>query len=299
LADPAWTLLVAVRFAHDAALTALFGLSLFPLYTAGAAGRLKPWLVLAAVLSLLTTAGWFAATVGEMSGEVADAASPVMLWSVIRDMEFGRLAMARMALATLAVVLALLGRRPMALTLVSGLLLASLAGAGHARLDTGAAGLWRIVADALHLLAAGAWIGGLGGLASAIAGLGSAPTADTLAGFGRQVRSFSHMGYAAVAILVGTGLINGTRLVGTAGNLASTPYGRLLMVKIALFLGMLALAAVNRLWISPALTGPSRELDSRPWLRRLARHVAAEQALAILVLATVSVLGVLDPASGG
>ena len=295
MADPAWTLLVAVRFAHDAALTALFGLSLFPFYAPGASGRLKPWLVLAALASLLTTIGWFAATVGEMSGHMADAASPAMLWSVIRDMAFGRLAVARIALAVLAVVLALRPGGRMALMLVSGLLLASLAGAGHARLDSGGLGP---VTDALHLLAAGAWIGGLAGLAATLAGLGPAPTAETLVRFGGQVRGFSHMGYGAVAVLVGTGLINGARLVGSAKNLVSTPYGQLLSVKVALFLGMLALAAVNRLWISPALTRPPPESDSRPWLRRLARHVAAEQVLALLVLAAVAVLGVLDPAGG-
>lgn len=296
MADPAWTLLVAVRFAHDAALTALFGLSLFPLYAPGASGRLRPWLVLTAFASLLTTIGWFAATVGEMSGEVADAASPLMLWSVIRDMEFGRLAAARTALAALALGLALRRGGHVALTLASGLLLASLAGAGHARLDPGAI---RPTADALHLLAAGAWIGGLTGLASTLAGLGPTPTAEALARFGRQVRGFSHMGYAAVAVLVGTGLLNGARLVGSSGNLVSTPYGRLLSAKVALFLGMLALAAINRLWISPALTQAPGESDSRPWLRRLARHVAAEQVLAMLVLAVVGVLGVLDPGAGG
>lgn len=296
LADPAWTLLVAVRFAHDAALTALFGLSLFPLYARGAGGRLKPWLALAAFGSLLTTIGWFAATVGEMSGQVTDAVSPAMLWSVIRDMAFGRLAVARIGLAILAGVLAARPGGGKALTLVSGLLLASLAGAGHARLDPGAIGP---AADALHLLAAGAWIGGLAGLALAIAGLGPAPTDDAFAGFGRQVRGFSHMGYAAVAVLVGTGVLNGVRLVGSPGNLVSSPYGQLLMAKVALFLAMLALAAVNRLWISPALTRSPVGCDSRTWLRRLARHVAAEQGLAVLVLAAVAVLGVLDPAGGG
>lgn len=296
MADPAWTLLVAVRFAHDASLTALFGLSLFPPYAAGASsGRLKPWLALAALVSLLTTIGWFAATVGEMSGQVADAVSPAMLWSVIRDMAFGRLAATRIALAVLAVVLVLRPGGRIMLMLVSGLLLASLAGAGHARLDPGVVGP---AADALHLLAAGAWIGGLAGLAATLADIGSEPTAETLVQFGRQIRSFSHMGYAAVAVLVGTGLINGARLVGSAETLVSTPYGRLLSVKVALFLGMLALAAVNRLWISPALTRPPAESGSRPWLRRLARHVAAEQVLAVLVLAAVAVLGVLDPSGG-
>jgi putative copper resistance protein D len=304
LADPAWTLLVAVRFAHYAALTALFGLALFPLYAAGergapAARSRKPWLIVTAVLSLLTTGLWFAATVGEMSGAVADAAAPDVLWPVIRDMEFGHLAAARMGLGILAVALAVRRDRPWALTLVSGLLLASLAGAGHARLDAGAAGLGRIAVDALHLLAAGAWFGGLAGLASAMASLGPAPADAALTRFGLQIRGFSHMGYAAVATLVGTGLVNGVRLVGSTGALLSTAYGRLLMVKVALFLGMLALAAINRLWISPALTQPSEGLDSRPWLRSLARHVAAEQVLAVLVLAAVSWLGVLDPASGG
>jgi putative copper resistance protein D len=74
-------------------------------------------------------------------------------------------------------------------------------------------------------------------------------------------------------------------------DLIGTGYGRLLMFKIGLFLAMLGLAAVNRLWISPALTTGNQAV----WLARLKRHVLAEQVLAALVLLAVAVLGTLDP----
>jgi len=47
--------------------------------------------------------------------------------------------------------------------------MASLAWAGHGGANTGGAGLIQITADALHLVAAGAWIGGLVPFALAIA----------------------------------------------------------------------------------------------------------------------------------
>jgi len=41
------------------------------------------------------------------------------------------------------------------------MLLVSLAGVGHSQIEEGAAGAVHVVSDAAHLLAAGAWLGGL------------------------------------------------------------------------------------------------------------------------------------------
>ncbi|HEX5378964.1 MAG TPA: hypothetical protein VFW47_10340, partial [Phenylobacterium sp.] len=192
-------MLIAVRFTHYVALSVLFGAALFPLYArqppdpaqAPVVGLPGRWLVVIAWGALLTTLGWFSATVGEMSGDPAAGLSPAVLWSVVRDMEFGRLAVAQVALSLLAIGLAKGFRRPAALALVSGLLLASLAGTGHARLDTGTLGAWPIFAGALHLLAAGAWIGGLVALAAVMGRLRRAAGLMERAALGRILRRFS------------------------------------------------------------------------------------------------------------
>jgi putative copper export protein len=62
------------------------------------------------------------------------------------------------------------------------------------------------------------------------------------------------MGYIAVTTLIGSGLVNGWFLVGNVSGLFATPYGQLLLVKVVLFTGMLALAVSNRFWIVPSLT---------------------------------------------
>ena len=75
--------------------------------------------------------------------------------------------------------------------------------------------------------------------------------------------------------------------------LATTTYGRLLAFKLALFAAMLALAAANRFWITPAL---AQQTDDAPrWVARLRRHVFAEQALGLAVLMLVGVLGAQAP----
>src|SRR5258708_5654729 len=135
-------------------------------------------------------------------------------------------------------------------------LLASLAGIGHSQIEEGVAGVIHVTSDAAHLLAAGAWLGGL------------LPLGFILVHYGREIETaratdldeillrFSGMGYVAVATLIGSGLLNGWFLIGNVAGLFATPYGQLLIVKRVLFAGMLALAVSNRFWIVPALIKP-------------------------------------------
>ena len=55
---------------------------------------------------------------------------------------------------------------------------------------------------------------------------------------------------------------------------------------------MLALATINRFWLTPALAG---ETSERKVLRRLRRNVAIEIAAAAVIPAVVAVLGVTPP----
>src|SRR5258708_9542771 len=107
-------------------------------------------------------------------------------------------------------------------------------------------------ADGLHLLAAGAWLGGLVSLFSLVvrAVRTSTPVCDAEAS--HAAARFSGMGHIAVAALIGSGLINSWFLVGSFANLG-TPYGQLLIVKLVLFAGMLSLAGLYRFSIVPML----------------------------------------------
>jgi putative copper export protein len=74
---------------------------------------------------------------------------------------------------------------------------------------------------------------------------------------------------------------------------SDTPYGRLLAVKIILFLAMVVVALINRFRLMPRI---SRDVAA---LGALGRTVALEQVLGLLILAVVSVLGTLPPGVHG
>jgi copper resistance protein D len=282
--------LIVSRFVHYAAVLVLFGLSLFPLYVSpdrAAAQRpwLQRWMLWAAVAALLSSIPWLVFTAANMAGDMSASFDWDTLEPVLFDTAFGSAWLARDALAlglTCLLVLARGGR--VLLALLAAALLASLAAVGHTQQTEGSAHLLHMGADALHLLAAGAWLGGLLALAYTVLRSGGDEE--------QMLMRFSGMGYVAVAVLVATGLVNGWYLVGTLDALAGTPYGRLLLVKLGLFGGMLVLAVSNRFWLVPAL------MAGRPRaLARLRRHVIGEAALGLLVILVVSVLGTMEPAA--
>src|SRR5207247_1446800 len=78
-----------------------------------------------------------------------------------------------------------------------------------------------------------------------------------------------------------TGTLNAATQVATVAGLVGTTYGRLLLVKLALLLPILALAAVNRRRHLPRLGGDGATVR-RPAMLRLARLVGWEAALALL-----------------
>ena len=97
--------------------------------------------------------------------------------------------------------------------------------------------------DVIHILSMACW---LGGLATVLVGL-RRPQAE--GGVGpAQVARFSTIAMCSVAALVGTGVYQAWRGLGSWGALVSTTYGRLLLVKIGCVLVMLAAAWISRRW---------------------------------------------------
>jgi putative copper resistance protein D len=104
---------------------------------------------------------------------------------------------------------------------------------------------------------------------------------------------FSRMGYFAVALVALTGTVNTVILVGSVGGLLDTPYGRLLLMKIALFLLMVILAVANRFVLVPRIAREGKPITGT---MALIWTIAIEQAFGLAIIAVVSVLGTWPPA---
>jgi putative copper resistance protein D len=303
--------LVLSRFLHYAALLVLFGGSLFPLYAyRGFAHPLPPLFArrqqattsIAAMGALLSGVLWLLFTVASMTDTVSAAFDKDAVWSVLADTSFGRVWLVRLALMILAfgLIVSRVSAKShgpdRAMPVIAAGLLASLAGVGHTQVDEGLQKIIHMASDAVHLLAAGAWLGGLLSLGFLLALTASTAKPDAIADTSQILARFSGMGYLAVAGVVGSGLINSWFLVGAFSNLLATAYGQLVVVKVVLFTGMLLLALLNRFWLVPTLTGATDMRGPPISLIRLRRHVLGEQLLGILVILAVAILGTLPPA---
>ena len=297
--------LIASRFIHFSAVLLLFGVAAFPLYAyceqeRAAQGEalsreLGRTLFFCAIAALISGILWLSFTSASMSGSMAGAADPTIVMMVIASTDFGRIWIWRLALAALLVLLfAGKGRNELlgfAQVAGAALLLTSIAGTGHGGASPGDAGTFHVAADSLHLLAAAVWFGGLLALAVELAGYKPLDLhRRTL-----LLQRFSAMGTIAVAALVLSGIVNTVFEVDSVGALLTTAYGRWLLVKIALFLVMLALAAANRFWLAPQLQSTPPE-EAQAALSRIRQHVALEQAAGFIVLLVVGLLGTLEPA---
>ncbi len=122
-----------------------------------------------------------------------------------------------------------------------------------------------VTADAVHLLAAGVWLGGLLPLGMVVVSSRAKQLSNDDAVL--VLSRFSGMAYLAVAALVAFGLLNGWFLVGSLSALIGTTYGELLLLKLGLFGLMLCLAASNRFWLVPALAKAATISQSGPRTR--------------------------------
>jgi copper resistance protein D len=315
-----------IRAVHLAALMLLVGGPMFLLFVAQPAFRhaaedaratldavvrwvlrLSGWALLVALISGLL---WFGLIAASMSGlPLRQALTPRILGTVLFDTHFGHVWGLRLVLAGVLAGLLLVQRKRSAVggsrtllwlarALLACALLAALAWIGHAAATDGKGRFLDVAADAIHLLAAGIWLGGLVPLAFVLARLTRQGDAFTPGIAGAVLGRFSILGLVSVGSLVVTGVCNAWLLVGSLPALTRSPYGQLLQIKLALFLVMLGLAAANRLRLMPALarTGTNTEARRPGILRRVQRNAIAELCLGAAILLVVGTLGVTPPA---
>jgi putative copper export protein/mono/diheme cytochrome c family protein len=205
------------------------------------------------LLAVLTGVAWLALQAAAIAdaatlSELLDALPPVAMQT-----RYGNVVLIRLGLLLAAALPRCFpigrGARPVGAHLVLALTAAALGlqgFIGHVGAADGATGDSLVLSEALHLVAAGLWLGALIPLWLSLKALSSEQAALVC-------ERFSPIGLGCVLVLAGSGLIQAVQLVGSLPALVGTAYGQIALLKIALFLAALALAAVNRLWLTDRL----------------------------------------------
>lgn len=183
------------------------------------------------------------------------------LWTYLTTGLAGPARLSRFGLEALALLAAVLGAGVVWVLVVAAM--GALAASGHAAAIHPT--WWGVMVDAVHLLAAGVWAGGIVALAL------ERPPGGWRSSAGRELLvRFSPPALAAFTVTVGFGAIQAVQELGTARALLGSSYGEVLMVKAG-------------------LVGAMVPLSVAAW--RLRRpHLRSEATLAVVAAAAAAVL---------
>jgi putative copper resistance protein D len=274
---------------------ALFGSSLFPFYACKARDRASVRgarsLVAIVVLSGLA---WLVASITYVTDQGSPFDSETLIVFFFQT-SFGKVWILRLALL-LCIAIVGLSRmernfRTFLVMLLSGLLV-SQALLGHAAMGRGWRGLLMSTAYSMHVLAAALWFGGLVPLARLLLRMprdaGGEERHRSFESFSR----FSAVAFAAMLVIIATGIANTVLHVHLPSELVLSDYGRVITLKAALLACVLLLACVNRFILMPRLSIEQRARSARS---ALVRTIAAEFLFGVVILGAAALLGTLPP----
>jgi putative copper resistance protein D len=289
------TALALCRFAHFLAAMLAFGMSAY--LWAYAPERLRLALspvvrrlaLVASFVALVTAIAWLAIESALMADDWSAAIDPDAIGAVLIETAFGQAWAAHLVFAAALVAVVVFGPRDRwaATTVASAALLASLGLVGHSAMQSGAEGVLHRANHAVHLVAAGAWIGGL---VPFVMCLRAHARDDLRKDAVRAMTGFSYWGQLIVAAIVLTGVVNIALTSHRAPIPPATPYRALLVAKLIIVSIMILLALFNRFVLAPRLKASANALTT------LRATSAAEVGLGCVVIALVSVFALLDPA---
>jgi putative copper export protein len=143
-----------------------------------------------------------------------------------------------------------------------------------------------VASDFAHLAAGALWGGGLAALLIAMR---SQPGDGLPASATRSlIRRFSPLGIAGVALAVGTGLMLSAVHIPNVDGLRATSYGGILVAKIILVIGAVALAALHKFVTA-------RHMRTNADVRRFSRTLGVELLIVGAVLAAAAMLTSTEP----
>ncbi len=259
--------------ALQAAGAALFRIAFGPL-PARIAPRVDRIVVLASLLTILAVIVRVVLEPARMAGGFSGVADS-FLWSLFWQSDVALAQSFRLVGAGLLVIVSLRGTQQARYVAWLGiaLIVVSFATMGHTRAHAGAALLGTLLIA--HVGVAAFWFGALAPLLLVLRHASSADAA-------RLLGAFSKVAVRAVPILFVAGLALATLLIGNLGGLV-TPYGRLVTLKLALFVLLLGLAAANRYRWTTRFA-----LDGNAY--RLRRSIVAESLVMLVLLGATAVM---------
>lgn len=286
--------LAVARFANYLAATATAGFLLVATVLLPATDRLTPQAAAASRRAAVAAAAWaitalalFAYGLSNVSARPLPEALAPDLVGRFAQIRFGELTLAQAALAMVVCVVAVSARTHAG---ASAALAVAAFGAlapalwGHAG-STQTLRPLAVASDAVHLLGAATWLGGLLALVWLATGRRE-PDLDLAV----PVRRFSRLAGWTVAALLVTGVGSALFHVDAADQLLGTNWGRLLLLKAALLAALLWFAQAQRRRAIPALSGPARNPGA---FRTLA---LAEVGLMLVAMGTAATMASGAPA---
>jgi putative copper export protein/mono/diheme cytochrome c family protein len=288
-----------VRSLSVMALFSAYGTLVFRVAVAPPAfGRMAPELVLAIerrlrhliraslAVDAVALIAWLVVVAGTLADAPGLAAAFAAVGPVLSHTVFGHLIL--LQLAALPMMALILGRGTSVLRSRSaaGLaMLATLLQAGHSHALAMGSGLTLVlVSDGVHLLCAGAWLGGLVPLLLLVQA--APPKAATTA-----ARHFSPLGKLCLYGLVASAACQGWELLGGVPGVIGTGYGWVALTKAVLFVVLFGFAWINRYRLAPALRGA----DAAGARRTLIRSIAAQTGFGLAVVIAAGILSSLPP----
>lgn len=287
-----WILLRALHFAAVMLLTgsACYSALLAPgRYRPLLARRLNPLVKGSAWLALLSALLMLACQNVLMSGDSTNLAD-IDIWLAVLGTHFGAVWQWEILFSLLAVAgLLLTGLLRQQVLLLAGVLqLACMALIGHAAMRDGLPGLLQQCNQAMHLIAAAFWVGGLLPL---LLLMREARQIDRRTDAIRTMMRFSRYGHLAVALTLLSGVINSVIIAGWPLIWLDSRYILLLLCKVLLVALMVLVALINRYWLVPRF-----RMAGSATQQKFIRMTQLELLLACGVVGLVSVFATLSPA---
>jgi copper transport protein len=172
-----------------------------------------------------------------------------------------------------------------AMAVLLGAVLGGVAAQGHARVTE--APVLQIGAHLLHVAAVAVWLAGLALIAVVHLRLPRVAPAAGPAVAASVLARFSRVALVAVGLAVATGVVRALGELSDPAELWETPYGRSILIKLALLAPIAVLALYNRRIVA-AIARVSR--PNTPTLRLVRRTATAELALSLVVVLVATVL---------
>jgi putative copper export protein/mono/diheme cytochrome c family protein len=238
-----------------------------------------------ALLALAFGGAWLVVTSAAITNADNLGSALAALPIVARHSRFGNFICLRLLLLALALLMLARQKRriPVVSLIASGAAVALQPLLGHIGALAGSARVVLLPIEIAHLLAAGAWLGGLLPLLLCVAW--AVPKLATL-----LCERFTPVGLIAVGTIAVTALPQAGALIGDLPELIGTQYGHMAMIKIGLFALALGLACLNRL----ALTARIGRGLARRWL---IASIAAEAVIGLCVVLAAAAMASSVPAA--